>query len=277
MAELQYRSVLVIGSQKSGKTSLLSNAINSHFSDDYQPTKHVERFFDVSRQIEFIDCPGIANEIIFGADYAKPREGQRLNAKKLQSKYLAFQDDPLVREILNYPKDFERKENNILVGVDIQRIDAYLIVYNDYYSMAVAKALRHSILTPDESREDIKQNNDKKVYVLKNIPMDVKAGLIPPEFPFEIKAEQNEPLKHIVVRDMFSTKSIASDSYARVANNRFKALPDVCAATGWNQHNVLDELMGDLYADGPMDRSIKPKPRAARGVCSGPGTACTIS
>jgi len=94
-------------------------------SNDYVPTRHGEIFSDVGRNLEFIDTPGFEDAILDG-------------------KFDHFKADPAVKSVLNEQKI---ESVNILAGVNISFISAYLIVFadNDQHTKYMARALLRAI------------------------------------------------------------------------------------------------------------------------------------
>ncbi|GAB5359605.1 hypothetical protein AAMO2058_000557900 [Amorphochlora amoebiformis] len=64
MTDTGYKRVLLLGSKKVGKTSLVSAVTSREFDDEYYKTKRVVNFWDVKRRLEFIDTPGLDDKIL---------------------------------------------------------------------------------------------------------------------------------------------------------------------------------------------------------------------
>lgn len=104
MADTSYKRVLVLGSKKVGKTSLLSNISSREFDDEYYKTKKVMKFWDVKRRLEFVDTPGLDDKIL----ELMPDDG---------SQALETEDDPQIQSYI-------KRE-------DLPEISGYLIMYCD--------------------------------------------------------------------------------------------------------------------------------------------------
>lgn len=106
MSDTSYKKVLVLGSKKVGKTSLLTALTSREFDDEYHRTKKVLRFWDVKRRLEFIDTPGLDDKIL-----------ELIPNSSEQS--LKTEEDPEFIRVLNV-HDTE----------DLDSISAFVIVYS---------------------------------------------------------------------------------------------------------------------------------------------------
>jgi len=130
-----YSRILVTGARQVGKTTILTKAINGEYTHEYNVSRQAERFYDCSRRLEFIDTPGIEDRIL---------DGSKKN----------FQNDPMVKSLLGDQKD---DSINFLSGIDVNTIDAYIIVYTDCQrSRTMARALKRAIR--DLENENLKKN-----------------------------------------------------------------------------------------------------------------------
>jgi len=148
-----FHHVLVVGAVKTGKTSLLSSLCHTQVSD-YEPTVVATKFIDVQRKIIFIDTPGVKDVIL--CQSTNLRESN-------QNRFLAFQDDTLVKELRgsyvdasNY-KVFRDPYCCSKIMNNMNSIDAVVILYTDCkFSQKVAKALRfmyHKKLLEEENNK----------------------------------------------------------------------------------------------------------------------------
>jgi len=225
MSEKQYRSVLVIGAHKVGKTSILAASLNGDFSESYSPTGfRAESFYDVERGIQLIDTPGIDAESLLAAD-----------------KYQKFKEDPIVFELLGkQPK--ERRE--LLTNVDFNSLYGYMIVYSPSlrHSIKMARALYYVIRT---------ERRDVPIVLVEN------TGDIPPG-PEDIDAndnwegrERNFPMKDFSEKpeeqDTFKLNMIFND-----IDPKKIAPPNaivVCAQTFAGLDNLMDSLSSGEHKD----------------------------
>jgi len=98
-----FKRVLVLGSKKVGKTSLLSAISSREFDDDYYKTKKIDKFWDIQRRLEFIDTPGLDDKIL---------ELMPLTDKPI----LNMEEDPEIQEIF-------------MAGRKLGAIGGYMLVY----------------------------------------------------------------------------------------------------------------------------------------------------
>ena len=56
--------VVVVGARRVGKTSLLSYSITRDTCTEYEPTTHMDTFYDVARNLEIIDTPGLEDRVL---------------------------------------------------------------------------------------------------------------------------------------------------------------------------------------------------------------------
>jgi len=124
--ENSYSKVLVVGSRKVGKTSILSASLNGDFTETYAPTGfRIEKYYDVERGIEFMDTPGI--------------DGDCLKLHNL-SKFL---QDPIIQE---YTGKQVKDKRELLRDFDFSSLKAYVIVFaQSLHSRKMAYALHEAI------------------------------------------------------------------------------------------------------------------------------------
>jgi len=224
MSEKQYRSVLVIGAHKVGKTSILAASLNGDFSETYSPTGfRAESFYDVERGIQLIDTPGIDAESLLTAD-----------------KYQKFKEDPIVFELLGkQPK--ERRE--LLTNVDFNSLYGYVIVYspNLRHSIKMARALHYVIRT---------ERRDVPILLVEN------TGDIPPG-PEDIDANENWELRE----GRFTMPTDPNEDMEAYKLNMIftdidpkkltppKSIHVVCAQTFSGLDKLMDELSSREHKD----------------------------
>mmetsp|Transcript_29582 Transcript_29582/g.41239 ORF Transcript_29582/g.41239 Transcript_29582/m.41239 type:complete len:225 (+) Transcript_29582:117-791(+) len=139
MSDIRYRKVLMLGSKKVGKTSLLSAVTSREFDDEYYKTKRVVSFYDVKRRLEFIDTPGLDDKI--------------LDLMPDDKEIWDIENDP---QIMSY---FRGKE-----GQDLASISGFFIMYSseDPVTKIMAFQLLHVVTQVYE------ETKKKPIWVVEN-------------------------------------------------------------------------------------------------------------
>mmetsp|Transcript_5798 Transcript_5798/g.10653 ORF Transcript_5798/g.10653 Transcript_5798/m.10653 type:complete len:229 (-) Transcript_5798:128-814(-) len=141
MSDNSYKKLLVLGSKKVGKTSLLSAVTSREFDDEYYKTKRVVSFWDVKRRLEFIDVPGLDDKILELMDDDKSSNSTPL-----------IDDDPQI-------KSFFKEED----GQDLASISGYIIMYSneDTVTQRMAFELLRVVT-------QVYERKDKPIWIVEN-------------------------------------------------------------------------------------------------------------
>jgi len=264
MSEINFKRVLVVGAMQVGKSSIVSAGLCNDFTNSYAPTTCLETFADCERRVEYIDMPGLAEEILFGISDGTftddgfdelSSDGAVVDDKKMRKKFNDFNTDPIVREILGAEKSGEAEDPIIFINDKMfETFDAYLIVWNDNRSLRIARALFYALEEKQRERErESKQSSAqaKGVYVVKNEgTISRKKKSFMPAMS-DKNREESTKVKIQSLKWIFRDKQLTGEDKKLTPQTNWEnsTLTDVNASTRDGLNVMFDELQKKLFDD----------------------------
>lgn len=269
------RKIVVIGAKEVGKTALLSRAVNNHFPEFYSRTTKTFSYFDIRRNLQFVDTPGIASTQLIN------EEGEwstGFHLKALKAQYNAFKEDAVVAELLN----LSSSPRNLVREKDLKP-DAYLLVYNDgdLASKFVAKALYIAIATNfSEKIKVFMVNNTGDLRKAAN-PTLARLLRLNEEDPFGVTHVTATDNSDLIIKHLFEHEQDEKKAAAFVKHFHTTLVPfSVNTKTGENLSLLMDflavncnDILGDVPA-GDDSHSARSSTTDDRSCSTG---NCTIS